>query len=120
MDLFENLRAVALQQSKDGEFPVWLLADILEIADNPGRYVDKVRLIEILIAQVGDYDPYAGTGCFDTSVGSGTIQSTIHLIQHNAPGNSGKKCELFACCQFFMDNMKDLPKAAEYISGILL
>lgn len=24
-------------------------------------------------------------------------------------------CELVECCQFFKDNMKDLPKAAEYI-----
>ena len=119
MDLFENLRAVALQQSRDGEFPIWLLADILEIADNPGRYADKVHLVEILIAQVGEYDPYAGAGCFDTSVGSGTIQSTIHQIQHTAPSNSEKTCELFACCQFFKDNMQDLPKSAEYIKNKL-
>jgi hypothetical protein len=24
-------------------------------------------------------------------------------------------CELSACCQFFTDNMKNMPKAAEYI-----
>lgn len=24
-------------------------------------------------------------------------------------------CELFECCQFFKDNMKELPKTAEYI-----
>jgi len=24
-------------------------------------------------------------------------------------------CELIECCQFFKENMKDLPKAAEYI-----
>lgn len=28
-------------------------------------------------------------------------------------------CELVQCCQFFKDNMKDLPKAAEYIQSKL-
>jgi hypothetical protein len=119
MELFENLRAVALQQSRDGEFPVWLLAHILEISDNPGRYADQVHLVGILIAQVGDYDPYAGAGCFDTSVGPETIQSTIRQIQHNASSNVLKTCELFACCQFFNDNMQGLPKAAKYIKNKL-
>ena len=115
MDLFEKLRAVALKQSKDGEFPVWLLADILEIADAPDSFADKVHLVEILIAQIGDYDPYAGAGCFGTSVGAGAIQATLHQIQHNDLSSHEKKCELFAYCQFFSDNMKNLPKAAEYI-----
>jgi hypothetical protein len=118
MDLFENLRAVALQQSRDGEFPVWILADILQIASNPARYADQVHLVEILITQIGDYDPYAGAGCFGTSIGSGTIQATIHQIQNNV-GGPDKRCELLACCQFFGDNMKNLPKAAEYIKNKL-
>ncbi|HBG06382.1 MAG: hypothetical protein A2075_00240 [Geobacteraceae bacterium GWC2_58_44] len=28
-------------------------------------------------------------------------------------------CELMECCQFFNDNMKELPKAAEYIRNRL-
>ncbi|MBJ6748594.1 hypothetical protein [Geomonas anaerohicana] len=28
-------------------------------------------------------------------------------------------CELVECCQFFKDNMKELPKAAEYIQSKL-
>ncbi|MBU5611802.1 hypothetical protein [Geomonas azotofigens] len=28
-------------------------------------------------------------------------------------------CELVECCQFFKDNMKDLPKAAQYIQSKL-
>jgi hypothetical protein len=86
MDPFEQLRAVALKQSMEGEFPVWLLADVLTIVDNPECYADKVHLVEILIAQIGDYDPYAGAGCFGTSVDAGMIQATIHQIRHNAHG----------------------------------
>jgi hypothetical protein len=113
MDRFEELRAVALKQSTEGEFPVWLLADVLGIAGSPDRYADKIHLVEILIAQIGAYDPYAGAGCFGTSIGVGTIQATLYQIQH--PDSHKKTCELFAYCQFFSDNMKNLPKAAEYI-----
>lgn len=28
-------------------------------------------------------------------------------------------CEIFECCQFFTDNMKGMPKAAEYIKNNL-
>jgi len=28
-------------------------------------------------------------------------------------------CELISCCQFFKDNMKELPKSAEYVQAKL-
>jgi hypothetical protein len=80
MDLFDKLRTVALQQNLSGEFPTWLLAEVLVIADRPERYAGKIHLVEMLVTQVSDFDPYAGTGCFDTSVGAGTIQTTIRQI----------------------------------------
>jgi len=121
MDLFEKLRAVALQQSMGGEFPDWLLEDILKIADTPDSHADKVQLIETLIMQIGDFDPYAGTGCFDSSVGPDAIRSTIRQVlalEHDDHGVE-KACELLPCCQFFNDNMKSLPKSVEYIKNRL-
>lgn len=80
MDLFSKLRVVALQQGMEGEFPAWLLADILEIAGAPDQYQDKRHLIETLITQVENYNPYAGAGCFDLSFGAETIQRSLHQI----------------------------------------
>lgn len=119
MDLFEKLRAVALQQSMGGEFPDALLEEILKIADAPASHADKVELIETLIMQIGDFDPYAGTGCFGNSVGPDAIRSTIRQVEaleHDDHGG-GKTCELLPCCQFFNDNMKSLPKSVEYIKN---
>lgn len=82
MELFEKLRAVAIRQNLDNEFPSWLLSDVMTIADEPELYGDKVQLIELLIDQISNFDPYAGTGCFDTSVGADTIQSTIRRVLH--------------------------------------
>jgi len=83
MDPFEELRDIAVRQNLVGEFPSWLLADVLGIADAPDRYGSSTPLIETLIAQIKDYDPYAGAGCFDTSVGIGAIQATIRQIESN-------------------------------------
>ena len=82
MDPFEELRNVAVQQNLVGDFPAWLLGDVLGIADNPERYRDTSTLIETLIAQIKDYDPFAGTGCFDDSVGIEQVQATIRRIKH--------------------------------------
>jgi len=80
MDLFKKLGSVALQENQSGEFPSWLLAEVLVIADHPDRYADKVHLIEVLIRQIGDFDPYAGAGCFNGSVGADAIRAVIGQI----------------------------------------
>lgn len=82
MDLFEELRTVAIRNNLEGDFPAWLLADVLAIASDPERYGEAIPLVETLIAQIREYDPFAGTGCFDMSVGIEQIQATIrHLKQ---------------------------------------
>lgn len=80
MDQFEKLKKIAHQQEQLADFPSWLLADVIEIVDNREQFADKSELIELLICQISDYDPYAGAGCFDTSVGVETIRSTIRQM----------------------------------------
>jgi hypothetical protein len=80
MDPFVELRAVANQQSEEGEFPSWLLADVLDIANDPERCADRSHLVELLLTQIENLDSYAGAGCFDASVSAETIQATIRQI----------------------------------------
>ncbi len=80
MDAFTELKEIATMLGKEGEFPTWLLTDILAIADEPKHYADKVQLIKLLINQIGNFDTYAGAGCFDTSVSAEAIGSTIRQI----------------------------------------
>lgn len=81
MDPLEELRTVAIQQNMEGEFPDWLLAEVLRIADHPDRYREKLHLVETLIEQLRHFDPYAGAGCFDTSVSAEAIQATIYKMR---------------------------------------
>jgi hypothetical protein len=37
MNLFEELRAAAVEKSEDGDFPDWLLAEGLAVADSTGE-----------------------------------------------------------------------------------
>lgn len=81
MDPFEELRTVAIRQNLVGDFPAWLLSDVLAIADDPEMYKDAISLVEDLTAQIEDYDPFAGTGCFDASVGIEQVQATIRRLK---------------------------------------
>lgn len=85
MDPFEELKDVAEKQSKEGEFPSWLLADVVDIADNRERYGGGIHLVELLVAQIANYDTYAGAGCFDSSVSAATIEATIKEIRNYPP-----------------------------------
>jgi hypothetical protein len=80
MDLFQRLREKAVEEHSSGEFPSWLLAEVLMIADRPDAYRAKADLVQMLVMQIGDFDPYAGTGCFGGSVGADTIRATIGKI----------------------------------------
>ena len=80
MELFDRLREKAVKEHRSGEFPSWLLAEVLVIADRPDLYRDKADLVQMLIMQIGDFDPYAGAGCFGDSVGAETIRATIGRI----------------------------------------
>lgn len=84
MDLFAMLRKTVIQQSKTGEFPSWLLAEILEIAVTPERYRAQAPLVETLIELIKDYDPYAGSGCFSSNVGIATLQAAIRNIKSDS------------------------------------
>lgn len=80
MELSQRLTMVAVQQNEEAEFPSWLLEEVLGIAADLTLVEDNVFLVETLIEQIENYDPYAGAGCFDTSVNSESIQQTIRRI----------------------------------------
>lgn len=88
MNLLEKLAEAARRQSDEADLPSWLLADILEIAGNPSRHSGQDGLIEVLLHQVEDFDSYAGTGCFGSSVSAATIQATLKRISGDEPPSS--------------------------------
>jgi predicted DNA-binding protein (UPF0251 family) len=79
--IFAALKAVVTSLSADEEFPVWLLKDMQSIADDPDCYSGRAELVSLLVHQAGNYDPYAGAGCFDMSVGADTIAATLNKIK---------------------------------------
>ncbi len=80
MNVFEELGFIALKQYEASEFPKWLMAEVIVIASDPEQYANKTDLVKTLITQIENYDPYAGAGCFDSSVGVETIGATIRQI----------------------------------------
>jgi hypothetical protein len=78
--LFQELRSVAVRQSEERDFPLWLLPEVLQIADNPELYSDQCSMVELLLTQLQDFDSFAGVGCFDSSTSADTIRRTVTLI----------------------------------------
>jgi hypothetical protein len=81
MNPFEELGRLAAQLNDEGEFPTWLLRDIVAISDAPDHYRNHTWLIKTLIGQISNFDPYAGVGCFATSVSAESITATIRKIR---------------------------------------
>lgn len=79
-DIFNGLKTAISRLREDGEFPVWLLKNMQAIAESPDRYADSAELVALLIRQAEKYDPYAGAGCFDMSVGADAIAATLKKI----------------------------------------
>lgn len=81
MKIFEELKAVAVRRHEEAGFPSWLVAEVVDIAADPGRNSERSDLIQLLLAQIKEFDPYAGSGCFDESVSADTIGATIGRIK---------------------------------------
>lgn len=77
---FEDLRRKILQLQEEDDFPLWLLPDISKIAEAPERFSDKGNLVRQLLAQMENYDPYAGAGCFSESSSIEDIQRTLRSL----------------------------------------
>jgi len=78
--LFDELRQEILHQQEQGDFPEWIVADILAIAGRPELYMHREEHVRALIDQIRGYDPYAGAGCFSTSCNLETIRRTLHRL----------------------------------------
>jgi hypothetical protein len=79
--IFKELKDAVTHQYEHGELPKWLAEPALDVADNPERYSEKEHLIEILIAQVNDYDVYAEAGCCKWAYDHEDIARTLKWLE---------------------------------------
>lgn len=80
-EVFHQLQRALDTAQQEGDFPDWLAADIQAILSQSERYSDKEILISTLTAQIGDYDPFAGCGCFSDSCGISDLERTINQLK---------------------------------------
>lgn len=81
MDLFAKLEAVTNQQSIHGELPKWLADPVLAVARSPQKFQDKEYLVEMLLAQVEEYDVYAEAGCCKWAYDHEDIARTLRWLE---------------------------------------
>jgi hypothetical protein len=82
MDIFHELREITTEQYDHGDLPKWLADPIMEIVRDPENYQGKEYLIEILIAQVREYDVYAEAGCCKWAYDHEDIKRTLRWLNN--------------------------------------
>lgn len=80
MNIFEDLKQAVTEQYEHGELPKWLADPIYEILENRDQYKDKEYLLEILTAQLKEYDVYAEAGCCKWAYDHEDVQRTLRWI----------------------------------------
>ena len=80
MDLFKELEEATLEQYDHGDLPKWLDDPVLAVARNPQDHQGKEYLIEILAAQVREYDVYAEAGCCKWAYDHEDIKRTLRWL----------------------------------------
>jgi hypothetical protein len=81
MSVFEELEEVTNQQYLHGDLPKWLADPLLAVARSPELFRGKEYLVEILLAQVAEYDVYAEAGCCKWAYDHEDIARTLRWLE---------------------------------------
>jgi len=81
MTVHEELQAVACEQNRDAELPDSLLAEILALTETVALPEHEPELRK-LIAQLRNFEMYAGTGCFSETCSVKDISETLKRISN--------------------------------------
>lgn len=79
--LFRELEEVTIKQYEQKDLPKWLADPVFEVARNPEKFQGKEYLVEILVAQVREYDIYADTGCCKWAFDHEDIKRTLRWLE---------------------------------------
>lgn len=81
MDLFDELEEATNQQYLQGDLPQWLAEPVLTVARSRELYKEKEYLVEILLAQIREYDVYAEAGCCKWAYDHEDIARTLRWLE---------------------------------------
>ncbi|BCG45472.1 hypothetical protein GEOBRER4_n0227 [Citrifermentans bremense] len=81
MSVFDELEEVTNQQYLHGDLPKWLADPLLAVARSPELCQEKEYLVEILLAQVREYDVYAEAGCCKWAYDHEDIARTLRWLE---------------------------------------
>lgn len=81
MGVFKELEQATNQQYLHGDLPKWLADPVLAVARAPELFQGKEYLVEILLAQIQEYDVYADTGCCKWAYDHEDIARTLRWLE---------------------------------------
>lgn len=81
MSVFKELEQATNQQFLHGDLPKWLADPVLAVARSPELFHEKEYLVEILLAQILEYDVYADTGCCKWAYDHEDVARTLRWLE---------------------------------------
>lgn len=81
MNVFDELEQATNQQYFHGDLPKWLADPVFAIAHSPELYQGKEYMVEILLAQILEYDVYAEAGCCKWAYDHEDIARTLRWLE---------------------------------------
>jgi hypothetical protein len=81
MNLFAELEQATNQQYLQGDLPKWLADPVLAVARSPEQFQDREYLVELLLAQVQEYDVYGEAGCCKWAYDHEDIARTLRWLE---------------------------------------
>jgi hypothetical protein len=81
MKVFQELEEATRHQFDHGDLPEWLAEPVLAVARAPERFTGKEYLVEMLLAQVREYDVFGETGCCKWAYDHEDIARTLRWLE---------------------------------------
>lgn len=81
MSVFDELEEATNQQYLHGDLPKWLADPLIAVARSPELFQGREYLVEMLLAQVREYDVYAEAGCCKWAYDHEDIARTLRWLE---------------------------------------
>ena len=94
MDHFHRLAEAIRKEHEQGELPDYLVAPLQKVIENAEHYQNRLDLVDRLVEQLSDLDPYSDCGCFGEGYTVSDLITTLKKLDIEVVGATPSQCSL--------------------------
>ena len=81
MDIFNRLAETVRQQNEQGELPDFVVPLLMQVANDPERFADRLDLVTELTTRVAQYETYSEMCCEKMGFGLEDIHTILDRLR---------------------------------------